>query len=69
MKKYKYAIYHLNKRLNMLEKRYNKYLKYNRFYSLLDGIINTGSRNIKNVFKINKSWNFLRFKAYKKKRN
>lgn len=38
MKKYKYAIYHLNKRLNMLEKRYNKYLKYNRFYSLLDGI-------------------------------
>lgn len=38
MTKYKYAIYHLNRRLDMLEKRYNKYLKYSRFYSLLDGI-------------------------------
>ena len=38
MKKYKYAIYHLNKRLNILEKRYNKYLKYSQFYYLLDGI-------------------------------
>jgi len=38
MKKYSHAINNLNRRLDKLENRYNKYLQYSQLFYKLDGI-------------------------------